>query len=164
MSVEKFVFNVGKALLANLRFLFILTLENEEAEKILLKTMFRRSKAFMELGHHQRALNDISFCLRTQVNNTGNANNVLSIFWEVRNKPGLKTHSHTHAPISKNKAKLNFAELSHVREYHLATARWKASHPSVHSDRKVSSATGRSLSRQIQTSFKFSGLIFNRII
>lgn len=71
------------------RFLFILTLENEEAEKILLKTMFRRSKAFMELGHHQRALNDISFCLRTQVNNTGNANNVLSIFWEVRNKPDL---------------------------------------------------------------------------
>ena len=70
-------------------FLIILTLENEEAEKILLKTMFRRSKAFMELGHHQRALNDISFCLRTQVNNTGNANNVLSIFWEVRNKPGL---------------------------------------------------------------------------
>ena len=45
--------------------------------------MFRRSKAFMELGHHQRALNDISFCLRTQVNNTGNAYNVLSIFWEV---------------------------------------------------------------------------------
>ena len=39
------------------RFLFILTLENEEAEKILLKTMFRRSKAFMELGHHQRAKN-----------------------------------------------------------------------------------------------------------
>lgn len=105
MSVEKFVFKVGNALLVNLRFLFILTLENEEAEKILLKTMFRRSKAFMELGHHQRALNDISFCLRTQVNNTGNANNVLSIFWEVRNKPGLKTHSHTHAPISKNKAK-----------------------------------------------------------
>ncbi|KAM7437669.1 hypothetical protein ABFA07_012709 [Porites harrisoni] len=60
--------------------------ENEEAEKILLKTMFRRSKAFMELGHHQRALNDISFCLRTQVNNTGNANNVLSIFWEVLGK------------------------------------------------------------------------------
>ena len=53
---------------------------------MLLKTMFRRSKAFMELGYHLRALNDISFCLRTQINFTGNANNVLTIYWEVQCK------------------------------------------------------------------------------
>ena len=53
---------------------------------MLLKTMFRRSKTFMELGYHLRALNDISFCLRTQINLTGNANNVLTIYWEVRKK------------------------------------------------------------------------------
>ena len=57
--------------------------ENEEAEKILVKTIFRRSKAFMELGNQLRALNDISFCLRSQVNTTGNANNVLFNYWEV---------------------------------------------------------------------------------
>jgi len=53
---------------------------------MLLKTMFRRSKAFMELGYHLRALSDISFCLRTQINLTGNANNVLTIYWEVMEK------------------------------------------------------------------------------
>jgi len=53
---------------------------------MLLKTMFRRSKAFMELGYHLRALNDISFCLRTQLNLTGNANSVLAIYWEVIRK------------------------------------------------------------------------------
>lgn len=59
-------------------------LDNEKAEKILVKTIFRRSKAFMELGYQLRALNDISFCLRSQVNATGNANNVLFNYWEVR--------------------------------------------------------------------------------
>ena len=65
---------------------FNLFSDNGEAEKMLLKTMFRRSKAFMELGFHLRALNDTSFCLRTQINLTGNANNVLTIYWEVRKK------------------------------------------------------------------------------
>ena len=57
--------------------------DDEEAEKILVKTIFRRSRAFMELGYQLRALNDISFCLRNQVNATGNANNVLFNYWEV---------------------------------------------------------------------------------
>ena len=38
----------------------------------------------MEFGHHQRTLNDILFRFRTHFDNNGNANNVLSIFWEVR--------------------------------------------------------------------------------
>ena len=57
--------------------------DDEETEKILVKTIFRRSRAFTELGYQLRALNDISFCLRNQVNATGNANNVLFNYWEV---------------------------------------------------------------------------------
>ena len=36
--------------------------------------------------------------------------------------------------------------------YHLATARWMASHSSVYSDHKALSAIGRSIPRLIQTS------------
>ena len=41
---------------------------------------------------------------------------------------------------------------SHVLGYHLATARWMASHPRVYSDHKALSVIGRSIPRLIQTS------------
>lgn len=54
--------------------------------------MFRRSKAFTELGYHFRALNDISYCLRNQaaqVHQTPGVNNFQSYYWEVRTSLGL---------------------------------------------------------------------------
>ena len=51
---------------------------------------------------------------------------------------------------------VSFAELGHVLEYHLATARQMASHPSVHSEQKALSAFGRSFPRLIQKSLKSS--------
>lgn len=54
--------------------------DNEESEKILLKTMFRRSRAWMELGQLFRALNDISHCLRNQ---TPGESNFQSYYWEI---------------------------------------------------------------------------------
>ncbi|XP_020608270.1 uncharacterized protein LOC110046895 [Orbicella faveolata] len=60
--------------------------DNEESDKILVKTMFRRSKAFTELGYHFRALNDISYCLRNQaaqVHQTPGVNNFQSYYWEI---------------------------------------------------------------------------------
>lgn len=61
--------------------------DNEESDKILVKTMFRRSRAFTELGYYFRALNDISYCLRNQaqqVHQTPGVNNFQSYYWEVR--------------------------------------------------------------------------------
>ena len=43
--------------------------------------MFRRSRAWMELGYLFRALNDISHCLRNQ---TPGESNFQSYYWEVR--------------------------------------------------------------------------------
>ena len=43
-----------------------------------------------------------------------------------------------------------FREVGHVLEYHLATAREMARHPSVHSYHKALSAIARSLPRVIQ--------------
>ena len=57
----------------------------------------------MEFGHHQRALNDILFFFRTHFDNNGNANNVLSIFWEVRINLTLKLIlMHTHIQKQSN--------------------------------------------------------------
>ena len=61
--------------------------DNDESDKILVKTMFRRSRAFTELGYHFRALNDISYCLRNQAqqaHQTPGVNNFQSYYWEVR--------------------------------------------------------------------------------
>ena len=48
--------------------------------------MFRRSRAFTELGYYFRALNDISYCLRNQVaqaHQTPGVNNFQAYYWEV---------------------------------------------------------------------------------
>ncbi|XP_068700607.1 uncharacterized protein [Montipora capricornis] len=59
---------------------------NKEAQKILVKTIYRRFRAYMKLGYQLRALNDVSFCLRRRVNILGNAHNILINYWEALTK------------------------------------------------------------------------------
>ena len=64
----------------------------------------------MEFGHHQRALNDILFCFRIHFDNNGNANNVLSIFWQVRINLTLKLiliHMHPYPKAKQHKTLQN---------------------------------------------------------
>ena len=57
------------------------TLDNDEAKKILFKTVYRRARAFSELKNYRNALNDISFCLRFNPA----ATNIRLFFREVGN-------------------------------------------------------------------------------
>ncbi|XP_078373352.1 uncharacterized protein LOC144656965 [Oculina patagonica] len=56
--------------------------DNDEADKILIKTVFRRFRAYAELGQHLRALNDITFCLRNQSPGSS-ACHFQAYYWEM---------------------------------------------------------------------------------